>query len=94
MRPDQIIIAPIVTEKSSAERELGKYTFVVDKRANKIQVEEAIKSLFKVNPIACNVVNVKGKPKRLRQAAGKTSSWKKAVVTLKEGETISVFEGA
>lgn len=94
MRPDQIIIAPIVTEKSSAERELGKYTFVVDKRANKIQVEEAIKSLFKVNPIACNVVNVKGKPKRLRQAAGKTSSWKKAVVTLKEGEIISVFEGA
>lgn len=94
MRADQIIIAPIITEKSSAQREIGKFSFIVDKRANKIQIEDAVKTLFSVTPVACNVVNVKGKPKRLRQAAGMTSSWKKAVITLKEGDTISIFEGA
>lgn len=94
MRADQIIIAPIITEKSTAQRESGKYHFVVDKRANKIQVEEAVKSLFDVTPIACNIVNVGGKPKRVRQAIGMTSSWKKAIVTLEKGQTISVFEGA
>lgn len=94
MRPDQIIIAPIITEKSTAQRESGKYTFMVDRRANKIQIEEAVRVLFNVNPLACSIINVQGKPKRLRQAEGKTSSWKKAVVTLAKGEAIQVFEGA
>jgi large subunit ribosomal protein L23 len=94
MRADQIIIEPIITEKTTAQRESGKYAFVVDKRANKIQVISAVKELFDVNPLSCTVINVKGKPKRQRSVMGLTSSWKKAVVTLPEGETIQVFEGA
>lgn len=94
MRPDQIILAPIITEKTTAQRESGKYTFMVDRRANKIQIENAVRALFDVNPLDCNIINVQGKPKRVRQVEGLTSSWKKAVVTLAEGETIPVFEGA
>ncbi|NCN04700.1 MAG: 50S ribosomal protein L23 [Spirochaetales bacterium] len=94
MRADQVILAPIITEKTTAQRESGKYAFVVDKRANKIQVESAVKELFDVNPVSCSILNVKGKPKRVRSVIGLTSSWKKAVVTLPEGETIQIFEGA
>jgi large subunit ribosomal protein L23 len=94
MRADQIIIEPIITEKTTAQREAGKYAFVVDKRANKIQVVNAVKELFDVNPLSCTVMNVKGKPKRQRSVMGLTSSWKKAVITLPKGETIQVFEGA
>lgn len=99
MRPDQVIIAPVLSEKSNIARdaECKKYTFRVDARANKFEVMAAVKALFKVNPTDCNVMNVKGKPKYSRgkggQILGSTRNWKKAIVTLKKDETISAFEG-
>jgi len=94
MRADEIIIEPLLTEKSNAQREIGKYAFVVDMRANKVMVMKAVQDLFNVHPVACSVMNVGGKPKRLRSRMGYTSTWKKAVVTLQPNEKIQVFEGA
>lgn len=90
---DQVIIAPVVTEKSNTMRESGKYVFKVDARANKPQIMHAVRALFSVHPVSCNVMKVKGKPKRQRYALGRTSQWKKAVVTLRPGEKIAQFEG-
>ena len=91
---DQVIIEPVLTEKTNVLREQNKYVFRVDPRANKIQVIEAIKDLFDVHPVKCNIINVKGKPKRVRYRKGYTASWKKAVITLPESEKIALFEGA
>jgi large subunit ribosomal protein L23 len=90
---ESIIIAPVLTEKSNILREAGKYVFRVDARANKRQVSDAVRKLFDVHPVACNIVNVGGKPKRSRNRAGFTSSWKKAIVTIARGEKIAIFEG-
>ena len=94
LQPEQVIIEPIVTEKSNHLREVGKYIFRVDSRANKIQVMQAVSKLFDVHPVGCNIVWVKRKPKRVRYKLGYTSGWKKAVVTVRPGEVISAFEGA
>lgn len=94
MQTTQVIIEPIVTEKSNLAREKGKYSFRVDARANKIQVMQAVRALFGVHPVACRIINVKRKPKRVRYQPGYTASWKKAIVTLRPGEAIQVFEGA
>ena len=94
MRSESVIIAPVLTEKSNLLRETGKYVFRVDARANKLQVSEAVNKLFNVRPVACHIINVSGKPKRNRNRPGFTSSWKKAIVTLKKGEKIALFEGA
>ncbi len=100
MAPDQIIIEPVLTEKTNLQREEKRrtYTFHVDGRANKLQVMQAIKELFSVRPVSCRIINVKGKPRksRGRRAAteGSTSTWKKAIVSLKEGERIEIFESA
>ena len=89
-----IIIRPIITEKSSALMELNKYTFEVHKDANKIQIRKAVEEIFKVKVLSVNTLNVKGKPKRMGAFRGKTRSWKKAVVALPEGQRIEFFEGA
>lgn len=94
MRSDEIVLRPLLTEKTNVMRERGKYAFQVNPRANKIEIMNAVRDLFDVNPVGCNVVRVKGKPKRVRYRAGRTASWKKAVVTLAPGETIAIFEGA
>jgi large subunit ribosomal protein L23 len=94
MRPDQVIIEPILTEKSNILRESGVYTFRVNPKSNKIEIKRAVSELFNVHAVDCQVLNVKGKPKRTRYAKGKTASWKKAIVKLAEGEKIAVFEGA
>lgn len=94
MSPEQVIIQPILTEKSNGQREYGEYTFRVDPRANKLQVKDAVSKLFGVHAVTCRIINVKSKPKRTRAAKGRTAAWKKAVVKLAEGERISVFEGA
>ncbi len=94
LQADQVIIEPVVTEKTNVQRETGKYVFRVDPRANKLQIMGAVRELFDVQPVACNIVSVKSKPKRQRYKLGRTSTWKKAIVTLRAGETISVFEGA
>ena len=93
MTSESIIIAPVLTEKSNILREKGKYVFRVDARANKHQISVAVRKLFDVHPVACNIINVGGKPKRTRNRAGFTSSWKKAIVTLAKGEKIAIFEG-
>jgi large subunit ribosomal protein L23 len=89
-----ILIEPLLTEKSNSMRDDGRYTFRVDPRADKTQIMEAVRRLFQVHPTSCNIVNVKSKPKRLRGRAGRTATWKKAIVRLAPGETIKVFEGA
>jgi len=101
MRYDQVIIQPVLTEKTNLMRESGKllkYTFKVNSRANKIQIKEAVKRLFSVNPLDCKIINVKAKPRQSRTKSGirsgNTTPWKKAIVTLSEGNTIDVIEGA
>lgn len=90
---EQILIAPILSEKSNALREQGKYVFRVDPSASKIEIKEAVRKLFNVKVIDCTVMNVFGKMKRVRSRPGRTSSWKKAIVRLAPGESIKVFEG-
>ena len=93
MRYDQILIEPVLSEKSNLLREQGKYVFKVDPRATKIQIKEAVRRLYNVNPVSCNVMRVGGKPKRLRSRPGYTSSYKKAIIKLDKDETIGIFEG-
>jgi len=88
-----ILIRPLMTEKSSLLMEQNKYTFEVHKSANKIQIRQAVEQVFKVKVMSVNTMNVPGKPKRRGNLVGKTRSWKKAIVTLFEGERIEFFEG-
>ena len=89
-----ILIEPVLSEKATVLRENGKYVFKVIPQATKIQVKEAVGRLFSVKVERCTVMNVKGKNRRVRYKMGKTSSWKKAIVTLSKGEVIKIFEGA
>jgi large subunit ribosomal protein L23 len=93
VNPEQILIEPVLSEKTNILREQGKYVFRVDPRANKIQIKEAVRRIYKVHPVSCNVMVVGGKPKRLRSRPGYTSSWKKAIVRLAKDEKIGIFEG-
>ena len=93
MKKGEIVIHPIITEKSTEQQENGKYSFKVNKRANKKEIMKAVKDTFSVEPVSCNIMNIRGKKKRVRYKLGYTSSWKKAIVTLKEGDKIEVFEG-
>ncbi|GMO31148.1 MAG: 50S ribosomal protein L23 [Termitinemataceae bacterium] len=90
---EKILIEPVLSEKTNILREDGKYVFRVDTKATKIQIKEAVRRLFNVTPVACTTMNVAGKPKRQRYVKGWTVSWKKAIVQLKKGEKIAVFEG-
>jgi len=92
MKKGDIIIHPIITEKSTLLQEDGKYCFKVDKRANKKEIMKQVREVFNVDPISCNIINVRGKKKRERYKLGYTSSWKKAIVTLKKGQKIEFFE--
>lgn len=89
----EIIIKPVVTEKSVDLMQENKYCFRVAKDANKIEIKNAIEEIFKVTVVNVNTINVHGKMKRMGRTQGKTASWKKAVVTLREGDSIEVFEG-
>lgn len=87
-----IIITPHITEKSMAAVTNRKYTFIVDKHANKIQISQEIKRLYKVNPTDVTIVNIKGKEVMFRQRYhGKKNNLKKAVITLAEKESIKEF---
>lgn len=94
MTLDRIVIAPVVTEKTNIMRESHKYVFRVDSRANKMQIMKAVRDQFGVHPLACNIINITRKPKRVRYREGYTSSWKKAIITIPADEKIGVFEGA
>ncbi len=85
-----VIKAMVRTEKGSTMLPLNKYLFWVAKDANKIEVKKAVRDIYKVTPSKVNVINVKGKWKRLRNHEGKTPGWKKAIVTLKSGEKIDI----
>ena len=82
MRPEDIIIKPIITEESNAGIQEGKYTFKVNKKATKVDVANAVEKLFGVKVLRVNTVTVKGKEKRVGRNVGRTSDWKKAIVTI------------
>lgn len=82
MNAEEIIIKPIVTEKSSIGLQEGKYTFKVAKKATKVQIAQAVEKLFNVKVLNVNTITVKGKEKRVGRNTGKTSDWKKAIVTI------------
>ena len=82
MFAEDIIIRPIITEKSSAGIAEGKYTFEVNKKSTKIDIKNAVEKLFGVKVLDVKTINVKGKPKTQRMQKGKTSDWKKAIVTI------------
>lgn len=93
MEARDILIRPIVTEKSTTLMEQGKYTFRVPLAATKIQIRQAVEQIFKVKVQAVNTMRYEGKLKRMGRTQGRRSDWKKAVVTLKPGEAIELFEG-
>jgi large subunit ribosomal protein L23 len=90
-----VLRAPKMSEKTmSLKEEANQFAFEVDQRANKIQIKESVEKSFKVSVLKVRTMNVRGKKKRLGRYQGLKSSWKKAIVTLKEGDTIEYFEGA
>ncbi|MBO4733195.1 MAG: 50S ribosomal protein L23 [Clostridia bacterium] len=89
-----IIIAPVITEKSMAGIADKKYTFKVAKSANKLEIADAVEELFKVTVAKVNTVSMRGKKRRMGRYEGKTASWKKAIVTLKkDSKSIEFFDG-
>lgn len=90
---EDVLIEPVMSEKATLLREEGKFVFKVHSKANKFEIKEAVEKLFNVKVADCTVMNMFGKMKRVRHRAGRTSSWKKAIVKLAPGETIKVFEG-
>jgi large subunit ribosomal protein L23 len=94
MEARQVIIEPVVSEKSYALMADGKYTFRVDERAHKTQIARAVEEIFGVRVKAVRTAKVRSKPKRRGLNSGRTRSWKKAVVQLAPGDRIELFEGA
>lgn len=89
-----IVLAPVITEKSMAGIADKKYTFKVAKDANKIEIAQAVEELFKVKVAKVNTISVRGKEKRMGRYSGYTASWKKAIVTLKaDSKAIEFFDG-
>ena len=92
MEAREIIIRPLITEKSTTLMAEGKYIFEVAKAANKIEIAKAVSEIFKVKVADVNTINVEGKKKRMGRFVGKRSDFKKAIVKLAAGETIEFFE--
>lgn len=93
MDASQVIIRPVVSEKSFVQAEIGKYTFRVHADAHKTQIRQAIEQLFDVKVSNVRTVSVKSKPKRRGISRGRTRTWKKAIVQLRPGDTIPIFQG-
>ena len=100
LTPPEIVVRPVISEKSIDESGRGKYTFAVHQRANKIQIKAAVEALYKkenVTVVSVNVMTMKAKEKkrgnRRGQTVGHTSPWRKAIVTLAPGQKIEFFEG-
>jgi large subunit ribosomal protein L23 len=89
----ELLRRPIVTEKYTASQDVGKYAFEVAPSANKKQIAEAVEYAFRVTVVSVNTMNVSGKMKRLGTRSFKAKNWKKAIVTLRQGDRIDVFEG-
>ena len=92
MDPSQVVIRPVVSEKSYVLAEAGKYTFRVHDKAHKTQIRQAVEELFDVKVLAVRTVSVKSKPKRRGQTSGRTRHWKKAIVQVRPGDTIPIFQ--
>lgn len=90
--PHDVILYPIISEKSYTAIDENKYTFMVDSRSNKTEIKEAVEKAFDVRVVKVNTLRTKGKPRRLGLTEGRTSSGKKAIVTLAEGSSIEFFE--
>ena len=91
--PHDIIVKPIVSERSMELMGENKYTFIVDKSANKVEIAHAIEKIFKVTVVKVNTLMVRGKNRRMGRFVGKTPEKKKAIVTLKDGDKIEIIEG-
>ena len=87
MVAEEIILAPVVTEKSSADMQEGKYTFKVAKKATKVQIKNAVEKIFEVKVLKVNTMTVKGKEKRVGANTGRRPDWKKAIVTIDTNPT-------
>ena len=94
LHPNEVLIAPVVSEKSYSLIEDRKYSFRVHADAHKTQVRQAVEQLFDVKVIKVNIVHVKAKPKQRNFIKGVRPGWKKAIVQLREGDSIDIFEGA
>jgi large subunit ribosomal protein L23 len=92
MDPSQVIIRPVVTEKSYVLADAGKYTFRVHDNAHKTQIRQAVEQMFDVKVVAVRTASVKSKPKRRGVTSGRTRTWKKAIVQVREGDTIPIFQ--
>jgi len=90
--PYEVLIKPIITEKSSSLMAEGKYTFRVMKAANKIEIKHAVEAIFKVDVTDVRTMNMPGKLKRQGKTQGMTPAWKKAIVTLKSGQSLPIFD--
>jgi large subunit ribosomal protein L23 len=93
MDPSQVIIRPVVSEKSYVLAGTGKYTFRVHADAHKTQIRQAIEALFDVSVLEVRTMSVKSKPKRRGAIQGRTRTWKKAMVQVGPGESIPIFQG-
>ena len=93
MLAEEVIIKPVVTEKSSSEIQEGKYTFQVNKKATKVEIAKAVEKLFGVKVLNVNTMTVKGKEKRVGAHTGMTSDWKKAIVTINTSEAEQSYLG-
>jgi large subunit ribosomal protein L23 len=93
MDPSQVIIRPVVSEKSFVLAEAGKYTFRVHDHAHKTQIRQAIEQLFDVKVVDIRTASVKSKPKRRGYTSGRSRQWKKAIVQVQPGQTIPIFQG-
>ncbi|WP_294439433.1 50S ribosomal protein L23 [uncultured Slackia sp.] len=89
--PREVIIRPVITEHSYDMMEKNTYTFEVAKDSNKVEIRQAVEAIFNVKVVRVNTINVKSKPKRVRYQLGRTRTWKKAMVTLQQGDTIELF---
>jgi large subunit ribosomal protein L23 len=89
----QVLIRPVVSEKSYVLSAAGKYTFRVHPSAHKTEIRQAVESLFDVHVVGVRTVSVKSKPKRRGTTSGRTRSWKKAIVQVRPGESIAIFQG-
>jgi large subunit ribosomal protein L23 len=94
LHPGQVLIAPVVSEKSYGQIAQNRYTFKVHQDAHKTQVRQAVEELFDVKVLKVAIIKVQAKPKRRGQIRGIRPGWKKAVVQLKPGDSIEIFEGA
>ena len=94
LHPNEVLLAPVVSEKSYSLISDRKYTFKVHKDAHKTQVRQAVEELFEVHVENVNILKVQPKPKRRGASKGTRPGWKKAIVQVREGDTIEIFEGA